>query len=1534
MKILLVSRKKSDATNLRHLLKNFPDHEVTVKHRLDLGDILAGKHLHDILILDESIGKNLHTEDVQLIQTSSGFPALVLLMDSVSLAQKVGLMKSGYSSLLLRSEMIEDDFVLFLSEVRSFALNHTRQIKEASKYKLILNLQGEGTGIIDENANITFANPMLEKMFGESPGGLIGRNFNDFLVVKSSSSVMKPKLQSGYDNRGTYEINMKGKGEEDNHFLITATPWEDEDRDLRGSVVVVRDVTDQVRTNRKVRENEVLYRLLARNIPQAAVFLYDKSLTCSLAEGALLPNLGFNSSRLIGKRLEKVFEKEAFKLLKPLFKSSVIGRVAKVKQFYKGQIYQISALPVMNDVDEIIGGMTVVLDVSDYEEIQNALKVANREWERTFDLVPDIVAVFDNKLRVVRANKAMCERLGKRLEEIIGHSCHNGSEAEDCSRLFSLGETVLKEAKTVEKIIEIPSLDAIFNVTAVPMLDDNNKVEGVIHVARDITETRRAEVKLKQSEERLQHLLTTAPAVLYTLRISEPRYVSFVSDNIGRIFGHDPEKFREDFDYFYSLVHPDDRNKLHGELQKLPPERELKKEYRIKNQNGEYIWIRDQMRVLLDDKGYPREMVGFMADITESQKVEKALEASEAKLKAILNNSLQGFMLLDNNYHLLVLNKIAAEYSKRLVGQVPVKNKSVLLMLPRVERVDLEKRLQTCFAGIIVSYERALVDMDGTRYWFEIQLIPVYDKKGKVEEVLLSFMEISDRKEALELLERSEQRFRSLVQNSSDIISILNENGRIIYQTPAGEESFGLSINEMYEKDLTEFIHEEDRDNVVREFRRLVKTIGAITSLEFRVKNAKGGYDYLDAIMNNRLDDPNINGVVVTSRNISERRKSEEQIRLLATAIETAGEAVLITDTGDKTSDPRVVFVNDAFTKMTGYSPGEVIAKPPSFLHGVKTDVDIIDKIKTEALQGITFSAETVNYKKSGEEYIVEWTISPVRDKIGNITQVVSIQSDITERKKGERELKKSAIKLSQQNKQLELARREAEKAREAVERAAGELRLAYEDAAGARKAAESASEAKSEFLANMSHEIRTPMTAVLGFAKLFKETTADQESTEFVEQIVSSGEHLLDLINDVLDLSKVEAGQLQIEPEPFNLRKLVGEIVDLYTPLAVSKGLRVICKFRDLPQYEVLDQNRIRQILSNLLSNAIKYTEDGYVSLVVKKSDDGKGVKIDIQDTGVGINESHQAQVFEPFFQVKETGLSPQAGSGLGLAISARLVKAMGGSLEMNSELGKGTTFEISIPCEFVEEKAVKEKIEKISAIKKREEVRGLKILAADDHAANRKLIEHVLVGKGHEVRLAENGEVAVDLFRKEAFDVVILDVQMPVMNGYEAIRKIRALPGGNRIPVLTLTAYAMRGDRERAISAGADEYLSKPFDPQELASVVHSLAKKGVKVKMTTTTIDPELDSLRTEYLEDLINKAETFVGELPEMNELKIWAHKIAGTGGSFGYPDITSLGRIIEQSLEEDEDDRSWITNMLTRLIRLGQESLRALKKENN
>lgn len=394
-------------------------------------------------------------------------------------------------------------------------------------------------------------------------------------------------------------------------------------------------------------------------------------------------------------------------------------------------------------------------------------------------------------------------------------------------------------------------------------------------------------------------------------------------------------------------------------------------------------------------------------------------------------------------------------------------------------------------------------------------------------------------------------------------------------------------------------------------------------------------------------------------------------------------------------------------------------------------------------------------------------------------------------------------------------------------------LREMREELTVSREEAQKAATAKSEFLSNMSHEIRTPLNAVIGMADVLWDMNLDNESRNYLQVLRKSGQHLLHLVNDILDYSRLEEGKIQLETKPFDLHALISGMDCMVGALARGKGLALnVRKSLDVPAFVVGDENRLKQILLNLLGNSVKFTERGRVDLDINTclTDRGKRLEFSVRDTGVGIPKDKLDRIFLRFSQADSGVTKVYGGTGLGLAISKQLVELMGGEIFVESELGKGSCFRFWIPMietqRHVDFPAVDAQWEE-KHMHNLEVFAGQRILLADDSVDNRVLVQALLKATDLKIDSVSNGLQAFELYKKNHYDLILMDMQMPIMDGYTAVREIRkfesAHGNGKRIPIVALTAYALREEMVRSSEAGCDFHLSKPFSKKQLLQVLH---------------------------------------------------------------------------------------------------------------
>jgi PAS domain S-box-containing protein len=551
------------------------------------------------------------------------------------------------------------------------------------------------------------------------------------------------------------------------------------------------------------------------------------------------------------------------------------------------------------------------------------------------------------------------------------------------------------------------------------------------------------------------------------------------------------------------------------------------------------------------------------------------------------------------------------------------------------------------------------------------------------------------------------------------------------------------------------------------------------------------------------------NIVISIIRDITERGEREYEIRKLAAIVEHSNDAIIGIDL-----EGIITSWNKGAERIYGHSKVEAIGSNVLIL-ALPEKVEEIKNNVERAIKGVEINEfETMRKNKNGERIYVSLTTSTVKDNEDNIVGISIIARDITERKENELKLEEKYIELTEIYEELAAAEEE--------------LRQNCNDLEIMKDEADRANMAKSQFLANMSHEIRTPMNGIICIAELLSESELNEQQREYINMLHTSSKWLLEIINSILDISKIESGNFKLHKESFNLRDNIEKIVKELWPISQSKGIEIMYFIDPFINLDLIgDPLRLNQVLINLINNAIKFTERGHifirVSKITSKSNSTK-LLFSVEDTGIGISDKFKNKLFKVFSQGDDSYTKKYGGTGLGLAISKEIINLMNGEIWAVSKEGEGSTFyftvEFSINSNIMNSNSREDKAnsELIASTKYNTSIAT--ILVVDDNEINKKVASAFIIKKGYNCLCASNGKQAIEIFEKDNIDLILMDIQMPELNGFEATKIIRENEKSNesRIPIIAMTAYAMTGDRQKCINAGIDDYMSKPIEANEL--------------------------------------------------------------------------------------------------------------------
>jgi len=659
--------------------------------------------------------------------------------------------------------------------------------------------------------------------------------------------------------------------------------------------------------------------------------------------------------------------------------------------------------------------------------------------------------------------------------------------------------------------------------------------------------------------------------------------------------------------------------------------------------------------------------------------------------------------------------------------------------------------------------------------------------------------------ERTEALRDSEERYRTLVENTHDLICQTGSDGRYTYLSPNYRTELGYDPAELVGQDPSELIHPDDRAAVAEMLQRRQSD-----RLIFRARHKNGAWRWMESIGNIYVNEQGEPRGVIVSRDITDRMRAEATLRESEERFRGAFDYAAI-GMALVAPDGRWLEVNQALCNIVGYSESELIGRKfQDITHPEDLDADL--EFVRRMLKGeIPFYQMEKRYlHKRGAVVWVLLSVSLVRGGDGNPAYFIAQIQDVTGRKQAEAEL------------------------------------------CAAKEAAETANHSKGEFLANMSHEIRTPMNAIIGMTDLALQSDLSPDQRECLDLVRNSADSLLLLINEILDLSKIEAGKLKIDSVVFSLPDTMTPLIQTQSLRAQQGGLNLFCKIAaDVPPLLVGDPARLGQVLTNLVSNALKFTEHGEVSVDIAPApttvDDGgrfSELHFTVSDTGIGIAPEKLGTIFAPFEQGDGSTTRRYGGTGLGLTICRHLVERMGGRIWVESSPGRGSRFHFTMRFGLPERGASPELSppQLVAEGATGQPARPLRILLAEDNLVNQKLVVKLLEKRGHTVLVVNNGRDAVTTVDHYPFDLVLMDVQMPEMDGLEATAAIRARErdGSAHLPIVALTAHAMKGDEERCLAAGMDGYLSKPINGKDLFAAIERMVPASTVTGSAETPAD----------------------------------------------------------------------------------------------
>lgn len=1214
-------------------------------------------------------------------------------------------------------------------------------------------------------------------------------------------------------------------------------------------IVTARDITERKKSEEILKfEKERLHTIL--ELVGNSIFLKDNEHRVTYANNSFYTLFGLDEKSVIGKTLSENVpenEKEHFLSIDRKVLDTGVTDIREETLTVKGCKHTI--ITRKTRFIDAVGNKSLIgsiYDITDRKQAELALKNEKRRLAVILRGTGAGTWEWNIQTGAVVFNEKWAEIIGYTLEELAPISI-------DTWNKYTHPDDIKKSAKNLEKHFkgELDYYECevrmkhkngdwiwVLDRGKLNEWDLDGKPLYISGTHQDITDRKLAEKAKEETLNLFNNITSHVPGVVfqYLLHPDGSSCFPYASDGIKEIYRVTPEEVREDDSKVFENIHPDYAEALRASIQKsekyLTP---WKHEYCVKYKDGEvrHLYGNAKPQKLEDGSVLWH---GYITDITEKKIAENTLYESEEKYRSLVENSPDGVVIY-------IEDKIAFinEEGVRMLG---AKNKDEIIGKPVLQFIhpdslqDVIKRMKEVVKDdyISASVEERFIDLQGNPFDVEVKGIPTtYEHKNAVQIIVHDItlrkqtnLELSKINRVYALISQinnliirthnQEELFQEICNIAVDFgkfrmswIGLLNDGNKIVtaayaghekgyfikskitttLDIPAGRGPTGTAIRE----GRTMICNDITKDKMMKPWRKYALERGyySVISIPIVVRNKIiGAFNLYSEEKNFFSSEEEITLLEKIIINISfalekiqieeDRKKTEEKIRQLSQAVEQSPVTIVITNINGE-----IEYANPKFVETTGYTLEEVMGQNPRFLKSGHTSLREYKKLWQTIVDGKEWHGEFYNKKKDGSFYWESASISPIKNVEGKTTHFIAIKEDITNRKNVEKELVKS------------------------------------------KERAEESDRLKLAFLANMSHEIRTPMNGILGFTELLKEPKlSGEEQQEYINIIEKSGKRMLNIINDIISISKVESGQIEVSLAETNLNEQIDYIYTFFKPEAKTKGINLFVskKLTSKDTFIKTDREKVYAVLTNLVKNALKFTNEGSIEFGCEKK--GNNLEFFIKDTGLGISQSQKKIIFERFRQANDTISRVHEGSGLGLAISKAYVEMLGGKIWVESTEGKGSTFYFTIPLNAGNKSEEKIGVKKVaSVVKFKNTIKDLKVLIVEDDAISKLLITIAVKPYSKEILKVSSGIEAIEACRKNPdIDLVMMDINMPKMDGYEATKLIREFK--KDLIIIAQTANGMQSDRDDAIAAGCTDYISKPIDITSLSKLIQKYFKK----------------------------------------------------------------------------------------------------------
>lgn len=1162
------------------------------------------------------------------------------------------------------------------------------------------------------------------------------------------------------------------------------------------------------------------------------------------------------------------------------------------------------------------------------------------------ETISSAVVITDSLERIVWVNDGFTRLTGYTLDETVGR---RPGELLQCERTSQ--ETVKAIRHAVKQLepchFEIVNrakngVEYWSDLSIQPIRDEHGVHTGYIAIQSDVTESVTSRLNQQELSERLSLAVNGSNVGLWDSQFDDDGN-EWWSPKLYELLEYDPSEIKPGLNSLIDLIHPDSRERIFKALEKAFVERStFDEQFLLRTKSGEYRWFLARAKVFVNEDNISTRFAGSLKDIHDRQVAKENLENSTHFFQSILDSLAAQIAILDENGFIIESNKSWKKHSEANsdIGLKLDMGVNYINAWQKTNAID-ELTVDKCVSGIkqIIARETQFFAIeysvgDGPEKRWLVTSFSRSTINGKLR-VVVSQEDITQLKQVQEERHSLEERLSFAIEGAGDGVWDWDITTGYVLYSKSWCEMLGYDQRDIPPnlEGWSKTIHPDDLPTAIKMVEEYFEGMHSLYVQEYRMLCKDGSYKWILSRGKIVSRDPSGKALrmVGTHTDISERKRYEiealHNAQLLVSSNVALEEAQALGKIGSWSYDLKthsMEWSKQTWRMLTGdESTGQASLEAMLASHLPEDAEKLRNAFEEVKNTGKAFSFVLRINSIDGIRYLHSEGRAHY-ETVNTIDRIYGTMADVT----------------------IDVEREES-------------LRLAREEA-------ESSSRSKSEFLANMSHEIRTPMTAIMGFADLLIEdgqciNDADTRF-EYVATIKRNGEHLLSIINDILDISKIEAGKMEVEMIEMSPNAIIQDVVSMMHAKAAEKNVRLKVDIQnELPEVIESDPVRLRQILINLLGNAIKFTDEGNVTLQASfQNGDPGSIKFTVIDTGIGMSNRQLERLFAAFEQADASTTRKYGGSGLGLRISKRLAEMLGGTITVESKLGQGSKFIATVATGsavfFVRSDAkteIRHEVVPTASVSNKSSIDGIRILLAEDGIDNQRLISHHLRKAGAIVTVVDNGKLAVEWLSEQdsldgqlknplPIDLLISDMQMPEMDGYTACKLLREK--GFDLPIIALTANAMRGDAEKCINAGCDIHLPKPINRldlirecarlAEVGSTLHSKKHNVITASSTNLVFekthqkeesdmpsssgkptlvsefydDPDMQELVEEYLLSLTNQVNSLSIYLSEnrLDLLGRLSHQIRGSGGSYGFPVISKAAEKAELLIKQNAD----------------------------